>query len=35
MKGSRYSIIKLVESSDFIDKVNELLEVTKAKVYIR
>jgi len=32
MKGSKYSIIKLVESSDFIDKVNDLLKGTKAKI---
>lgn len=32
MKGSKYSIIKLVESTDFIDKVNDLLKGTKAKI---
>jgi len=34
MKGSRYGIIKLVESNDFIDKINELLKGTKAKVSV-
>ena len=34
MKGSRYSIIKLVESSDFIDQVNDLLKGTKAKISV-
>jgi len=32
MKGSKYSIIKLVESTDFIDTVNDLLNGTNAKI---
>lgn len=32
MKGSRYAVIKLVESRDFITNINTLIKTTKAKV---
>lgn len=34
MKGSKYAIIKLVESSNFIDIINDLLKGTKAKISV-
>lgn len=34
MKGSRYSVIKLVESGHFIEKINELIKTTKAEITI-
>lgn len=34
MKGSKYSIIKLVESPDFIGKINKLILATGAKITI-
>jgi hypothetical protein len=34
MKGSKYAIIKLVESSNFIDRINDLLKGTKAKISV-
>ncbi|MFA9390536.1 MAG: hypothetical protein ACERKD_12040 [Prolixibacteraceae bacterium] len=34
MKGSQYSVIKLVESSDFISNVNTLIKTTKAKITV-
>jgi len=34
MKGSRHSVIKLVESNDFIANVNKLIKATKAKITV-
>lgn len=34
MKGSKYSIIKLVESPDFIGEINKLIKTTRAKITV-
>jgi len=34
MKGSKYSIIKLVESPDFIGEINKLIKTTGAKITV-
>lgn len=34
MKGSQYSVIKLVESKDFIANINKLIKDTKAKITV-
>jgi len=34
MKGSKYSIIKLVESPDFIEEINKLIKPTGAKITV-
>lgn len=34
MKGSKYAVLKLVESSDFLNSINNLLKSTKAKITV-
>lgn len=34
MKGSQYAVIKLVETSDFVENVNRLIKPTKAKITV-
>ena len=34
MKGSKYAVLKLVETSDFLNVINNLLETTKAKIEV-